>query len=47
MNVDWDETKRLKNIEDHGVDFQDAALIFLNPVLRTIDTQLGIEVLSS
>ena len=40
MNVEWDEAKRLKNIEDHGVDFQDAALIFLNPVLEAEDTRL-------
>jgi len=28
MRVEWDEPKRLGNLEDHGVDFMDAALIF-------------------
>ena len=28
MRVEWDELKRLSNLEDHGVDFMDAALIF-------------------
>lgn len=27
---DWDETKRIKNIEKHGVDFRRAGLIFGN-----------------
>lgn len=37
MVVEWDETKRLSNLERHGVDFQDAALVFLNPVLEAED----------
>ncbi len=39
MTVEWDEEKRRKNLEDHGVDFQDAALIFLNPVIEAEDTR--------
>ena len=39
MNVEWNEAKRLSNLEDHGVDFQDAALIFLNPVIEAEDTR--------
>jgi len=39
MSVEWDENKRLGNLEDHGVDFQDAALIFLGPVIEAEDTR--------
>lgn len=39
MTVEWDESKRLSNLEDHGVDFQDAALIFLGPVIEAEDTR--------
>ena len=28
MQFKWDESKRLRNIEDHGVDFIDMAEIF-------------------
>jgi len=35
--IEWDEDKRLRNIERHGVDFADAALIFDNPVIEAID----------
>ena len=34
---EWDEEKRLQNIETHGVDFLDAALIFENAVLEAVD----------
>lgn len=37
MDVEWDGSKRLRNLEDHGVDFMDAALIFLNPVVEAED----------
>jgi len=40
MAVEWDETKRRSNIEDHGVDFRDAALIFQNHTLEAKDTQV-------
>ena len=39
MSVEWDENKRLENLEDHGVDFQDAALIFEGPVIEAEDTR--------
>ncbi len=39
MDVEWDESKRQSNLEDHGVDFQDAALIFLGPVIEAEDTR--------
>ena len=37
MLVEWDENKRLKNIEEHGVDFRLAAAIFLSPVIELVD----------
>src|SRR5262249_5782674 len=39
MGVEWDESKRLSNLVDHGVDFRDAALIFLGPVVEAEDTR--------
>ena len=34
---EWDEDKRRRNIEDHGVDFRLAALIFNSPVIEARD----------
>lgn len=36
---EWDEAKCLQNLEQHGVDFADAALIFENPdeVIESVD----------
>ncbi len=31
---EWDEAKRRKNIETHGIDFEDAATVFSRPYLR-------------
>ena len=39
MKVEWDENKRISNIRDHGVDFQDAALMFLGPVIEADDAR--------
>lgn len=39
MDVEWDEPKRRGNLADHGVDFGDAALIFLGPVVEAEDTR--------
>ena len=36
---EWDEGKRLSNIEERGVDFRDAALIFEGPVIVKEDTR--------
>ena len=36
-DVEWDVSKRRSNLAEHGVDFADAALIFLNPVLEAED----------
>ena len=34
-----DEAKRLSNIEERGVDFKDAALIFEGPIITKEDTR--------
>ena len=39
MGFEWGEEKRQTNLEDHGVDFEDAALIFENPVIEAQDTR--------
>lgn len=37
MQLEWDEEKRSVNIDKHGVDFLDAALIFEGTVLTRVD----------
>jgi len=37
MEFEWDTNKNAKNIEKHGIDFADAALIFDYPVLEYED----------
>jgi uncharacterized DUF497 family protein len=41
MDFEWNEEKRLKNIEKHGIDFLDADILFGNPHLagpgKTVD----------
>lgn len=37
--VEWDDAKRRSNLEEHGVDFLDAALIFENPTIEAEDTR--------
>lgn len=39
MSFEWDENKRLRNIQEHGVDFRLATGIFLNPVIEKIDNR--------
>ena len=34
---EWDESKRQRNIEEHGVDFRLAALIFMDQVVEAED----------
>lgn len=38
---EWDEDKRQRNIEERGVDFRLASLIFANPVLESDDDRNG------
>ncbi len=33
MQFEWDEKKRLSNLEKHGLDFWDAAKIWSNPII--------------
>lgn len=40
MAFEWDEDKRAANLQDHGVDFEDAALIFARPVIEADDTRV-------
>jgi len=37
MGFEWDEQKWRENLDEHGADFADAALIFANPVLEAED----------
>lgn len=39
MEFEWDKNKNEKNIERHGIDFQDAHFIFDNPILIKTDTR--------
>ena len=39
LEFQWDEEKRISNIEERGVDFKDAALIFEGPVIMKEDTR--------
>lgn len=40
---EWDERKRQRNVERHGIDFEDAARIFEGPIL-TVRSDRGSEV---
>ena len=37
ITFEWDEEKRRRNLDEHGVDFRDAALIFENAVVEAED----------
>lgn len=37
VSIEWDEPKRIGNLEDHGVDFMDAALTFEGVFLEAVD----------
>lgn len=39
MNFEWDDEKNKKNIEKHGIDFADAALVFDKSVLEWEDAR--------
>ena len=39
IDFEWDEAKRLSNLEERGVDFRDAALIFQGTVIVKEDTR--------
>lgn len=37
MNFEWDEVKNEANYRKHGIRFEDAVRIFLNPVFTEVD----------
>ena len=41
LEFDWDENKRQKNIEKHGIDFFDAIKIFWGTILQKISPKKG------
>lgn len=43
MDFEWDEVKRIKNIEKHGFDFLDAPLLFQGPYLDAPARTVGEE----
>jgi uncharacterized DUF497 family protein len=40
MRFEWDEAKRLVNLEKHGIDFADAAEIFQGKMVIALDRRL-------
>ncbi len=39
MEFEWDEDKKFKNWQKHGIDFAEAALMFENPIISQEDTR--------
>jgi hypothetical protein len=39
MQIEWDENKNRRNLQEHGFDFTDAWQVFKNPVLVNPDTR--------
>ena len=39
MKFTWDEKKRRRNLEKHGIDFADVEIIFSQPILVKLDTR--------
>lgn len=39
MQFEWDEDKRLRLLEERGLDLREVALIFEGPVLTEVDTR--------
>ena len=39
MDFEWDEAKNQQNIAKHGIDFQDAQLVFEKPFLISLDAR--------
>jgi len=40
MEIEWDEAKRLSNLEERGLDFVDAAFIFEGPFTEAEDRRM-------
>ena len=41
MQYEWDETKRLQNLKDHGIDFADAHKVFAGPTFTYEDDRFS------
>jgi uncharacterized protein len=41
MEFEWDENKRLANIQKHGIDFIDAAKVFEGDTITVEDERVG------
>ncbi len=39
MDFEWDERKRLTNLDKHGLDFAEAEEMFQRPMLVALDTR--------
>jgi uncharacterized DUF497 family protein len=39
MIFEWDENKNISNIEKHGIDFNDSAKIFSDPMVTKVDAR--------
>ena len=39
MDFEWDERKRLTNLDKHGLDFVEAEEMFEGPMLVALDTR--------
>ena len=39
MDFEWDERKRLENLDKHGLDFAEAEEMFAGPMLVALDTR--------
>ncbi|MBM4272891.1 MAG: BrnT family toxin [Deltaproteobacteria bacterium] len=41
MRFEWDEAKRLANLEKHGIDFADAPELFQGQMVIALDRRIG------
>ena len=42
MELTWDETKRQSALQERGLDFADAEMVFAGPVFEFEDTRRGL-----
>lgn len=40
MQFEWDERKQASNLQRHGIDFADAVLAFVSPMLTRVDARI-------
>jgi uncharacterized protein len=41
MIFEWDENKNQRNIEKHGISFDEAISLFLHPAIRSVDKRFS------